>query len=96
MPCFLATPKDTKGHRPRIRYIGQQDELNRRMNETWRRWGAIFKSWFVDFDPVRAKVDGRKSVESAAAAALFPDGLEESELGRIPMAGPSGSWRRSM
>ncbi len=61
-------------------------ELNRRMNETLEAIArAIFKSWFVDFDPVRAKADGRQPAGmDAATADLFPDSLEDSELGRIP------------
>jgi type I restriction enzyme S subunit len=46
---------------------------------------AIFKSWFVDFDPVRAKMEGRQPVGmDAATTALFPDAFEESKLGMIP------------
>jgi type I restriction enzyme S subunit len=46
---------------------------------------AIFKSWFVDFDPVRAKQEGREPEGmDADTAALFPDSFEESELGLIP------------
>ena len=46
---------------------------------------ALFKSWFVDFDPVRAKMEGRvPEGMDEATAALFPDGLEESELGAVP------------
>lgn len=46
---------------------------------------AIFKSWFVDFDPVRAKMEGRQPEGmDEATAALFPDSFEESELGLIP------------
>ena len=46
---------------------------------------ALFQSWFVDFDPVRAKLDGRQpSGLDAATAALFPDSLRESPLGPIP------------
>ena len=46
---------------------------------------ALFKSWFVDFDPVRAKMEGRapESMDEATAA-LFPDSLEETELGVVP------------
>jgi type I restriction enzyme S subunit len=46
---------------------------------------SLFKSWFVDFDPVRAKMEGRvpESMDEATAA-LFPDGFEESELGLVP------------
>jgi type I restriction enzyme S subunit len=47
---------------------------------------ALFKSWFVDFDPVRAKMEGRAPEGmNEATAALFPDGFEESELGLVPM-----------
>ncbi|KSD29091.1 hypothetical protein CDC12_17530 [Pseudomonas aeruginosa] len=46
---------------------------------------ALFKSWFVDFDPVRAKVEGLQPESmDAATAALFPDSFEESELGSVP------------
>jgi type I restriction enzyme, S subunit len=46
---------------------------------------ALFKSWFVDFDPVRAKLEGRAPEGmDEATAALFPDGLEESALGLVP------------
>lgn len=46
---------------------------------------ALFKSWFVDFDPVRAKMEGRAPEGlDEATAALFPDGLNESELGGVP------------
>ncbi|MDO9333221.1 MAG: restriction endonuclease subunit S, partial [Dehalococcoidales bacterium] len=46
---------------------------------------ALFKSWFVDFDPVRAKMEGRTPEGmDEATAQLFPDGLEESELGLVP------------
>ena len=46
---------------------------------------ALFKSWFVDFDPVRAKLEGRAPEGMIdATAALFPDGFEESALGLVP------------
>ena len=46
---------------------------------------ALFKSWFVDFDPVRAKAEGREPEGmDAATAALFPSEFEDSELGQIP------------
>jgi type I restriction enzyme S subunit len=61
-------------------------ELNQQMNRTLEAQArAIFKSWFVDFDPVRAKMDGRQPIGmDAATAELFPDAFEESELGMIP------------
>jgi type I restriction enzyme S subunit len=46
---------------------------------------ALFKSWFVDFDPVRAKMEGRAPAGmDEATAALFPDSFEETELGAVP------------
>ena len=46
---------------------------------------ALFKSWFVDFDPVRAKQQGLVPTDmDEATAALFPDGFEESALGSVP------------
>jgi type I restriction enzyme, S subunit len=61
-------------------------ELNRRENETQEAIArALFKSWFVDFDPVRAKAEGRQPTGmDAETAALFPDSFEDSPLGEIP------------
>ncbi|MBK9349041.1 MAG: restriction endonuclease subunit S [Sulfuritalea sp.] len=67
-------------------------ELNRRMNETLEAMArAIFKSWFVDFDPVRAKASGeppksicRRLGLMPDVLALFPDSFQESALGEIP------------
>jgi type I restriction enzyme S subunit len=60
-------------------------ELNWRMNETLEAMArALFKSWFVDFDPVRAKSEGRDPGLPKEIADLFPDSFEGSELGEIP------------
>ena len=60
-------------------------ELNRRMNETLEAMArALFKSWFVDFDPVRAKMEGHDTGLPRHLADLFPDRLVYSELGEIP------------
>lgn len=61
-------------------------ELNRRMNVTLEAMArALFQSWFVDFDPVRAKLDGRlPAALDPATAALFPGSFDETELGHIP------------
>lgn len=60
-------------------------EQNRRMNVTLESMArAIFKSWFVDFDPVRAKAEGREPGLPDEIANLFPDRFEDSELGEIP------------
>ncbi|MDT9235584.1 MAG: restriction endonuclease subunit S [Limnospira sp. PMC 917.15] len=61
-------------------------ELNQQMNRTLEAIArAIFKSWFIDFDPVRAKMDQRQPAGmDAETAALFPDEFEDSPLGKIP------------
>jgi type I restriction enzyme S subunit len=61
-------------------------ELNRRMNATLEAMArALFKSWFVDFDPVRAKIEGRQPFGlDPATAALFPEHLEQTPLGHTP------------
>lgn len=60
-------------------------EINRQMNETLEAMvRTVFKSWFVDFDPVRAKAEGRDTGLPEEIAALFPDSFEDSELGEIP------------
>ena len=71
-------------------------ELNRRMNATLEAMArALFQSWFVDFDPVRAKLDGRKPIGlDETTAALFPDSFQESSLGHIPKGWESGSILR--
>jgi len=61
-------------------------ELNRRMNATLEAMArALFQSWFVDFDPVRAKLDGRKPVGlDSVTATLFPEHFQDSQAGHIP------------
>lgn len=71
------------------RFFGAVDDritLLRETNATLEAISqALFKSWFVDFDPVRAKTEGRAPEGmDEATAALFSDGLEESELGLVP------------
>lgn len=65
-------------------------ELNRRMNATLEQMArALFKSWFVDFDPVRAKLDSKTPLNlDPATAALFPSEFQETSLGLIPK-----SWK---
>jgi len=68
-------------------------ELNRRINETLEAMArALFKSWFVDFDPVHAKVEGRDPDLSTPLTNLFPDAFEDSELGEIPNGWIGGSF----
>ncbi|QPN69296.1 restriction endonuclease subunit S [Synechococcus sp. CBW1108] len=67
-------------------------ELNRKTNETLEAMAkALFKSWFVDFDSVRAKAEGRSTGLPAEISDLFPDSFEDSELGEIPSGWRTGS-----
>ena len=60
-------------------------ELNRRMNQTLEEMArAIYKDWFVDFGPIRAKLEGREAYLPSDLWDLFPDRLVDSELGEIP------------
>ena len=84
----VLAPTNVDEQRAVVRILSTLDdkiELNRRMSETLEAIGRdIFQSWFVDFDPVRAKVDGRPIGLPAAIANLFPGGFADSELGEIP------------
>ena len=83
IPCLERTEQRAIAH-----ILGTLDdkiELNRRINETLEAMArAIFKSWFVDFDPVRAKMEGRDTGLPPHIADLFPDHLVPSEQGEIP------------
>lgn len=75
------------------RVLGALDdkmELNRRLNRSLEELAqAVFRSWFVDFDPVTAKASGRPPIGlDPATAALFPDHFQDSELGQMPQG-----WR---
>jgi len=69
-----------------LKSLDDKIELNQRMNRTNDAIAqAIFKSWFIDFDPVRAKMEGRQPEGmSKEVADLFPDSFVDSELGMIP------------
>jgi type I restriction enzyme S subunit len=69
-----------------LKALDDKIELNRRMNATLESMArALFQSWFVDFDPVRAKLDGRQPVGlDQGTAALFPAAFEDSSIGPIP------------
>ena len=91
--CVMRVPGEAQ-QRAIAHILGTLDdkiELNRRMNETLEAMArALFKSWFVDFEPVRAKMDGRwhrgESLPGLPAEYydLFPDRLVPSELGEVP------------
>ena len=84
----VRAPKDVNEQRAIAQILGTLDDkidLNRRMNETLEAMArALFKSWFVDFDPVRAKMEGRDPDLPQPLADLFPGRLVDSELGEIP------------
>jgi type I restriction enzyme S subunit len=78
------------------RILGALDdkiELNRRTNETLEAMArALFQSWFVDFDPVRAKMEGRQPEGmDAETAKLFPGSLVPSGIGPIPKGWREGT-----
>ncbi|MFZ2652916.1 MAG: restriction endonuclease subunit S [Burkholderiaceae bacterium] len=87
---FLAfpAPAPTRGQLRIVDTLTALDakiELNRRINETLEAMArALFKSWFVDFDPVRAKAEGRDPGLPKPLADLFPARLVDSELDEIP------------
>ena len=91
-PVSLPSPDDQRAIAHILGTLDDKIELNRRMNETLEAIArAIFKSWFVDFDPVRAKASGeppesicRRLGLTPDLLALFPDRLVDSELGEIP------------
>ncbi|HET6381554.1 MAG TPA: restriction endonuclease subunit S [candidate division Zixibacteria bacterium] len=94
----VLVPLDANEQIAIARILGALDdkiELNRRMSETLEAIArALFKSWFVDFDPVRAKAEGRDPGLPEPIADLFPDRFEDSELGMIPagwVIGPVGT-----
>ena len=65
--------------------LDEKIELNKKTNETLEGiTKSIFKSWFIDFDPVRAKAEGRSTGLPDEISDLFADSLEDSELGEIP------------
>ena len=84
----LRAPRDKTEQRAIAHILGTLDdkiELNRRMNETLEAMArALFKSWFVDFEPVRAKMEGRDTGLPQDLADLFPDRMVDSELGEMP------------
>ena len=81
-------PTDIGEQRSIAHILGTLDdkiELNRRMNQTLEEMArAIYKDWFVDFGPVRAKLEGREPYLPMEVWDLFPDRLVDSELGEIP------------
>ena len=85
-PLFV--PNDDKEKEKIINFLSALEskiKLNQKMNETLEEIAkTLFKSWFIDFDPVRAKAEGRPTGLSKEISDLFPTSFEESEFGAIP------------
>ncbi|HFQ4989615.1 TPA: restriction endonuclease subunit S [Vibrio vulnificus] len=86
---MVRVPSDYDCQKKIASYLSKLDKkisLNTDVNNTLEEIAqAIFKSWFVDFDPVKAKMNGEQPESmDAATASLFPEKLVESELGLIP------------
>jgi type I restriction enzyme, S subunit len=90
IPLMLPPLTDQKAIASVLSALDDKIEVNRRMNSTLEAMArALFQSWFVDFDPVRAKIDGRQPVGiDPVTAALFPTTFQDSEAGHIP-----NGWR---
>jgi type I restriction enzyme S subunit len=85
IPAVVPPPIEQRAIAHILGTLDDKIELNRRMSETLEAMArALFKSWFVDFDPVRAKSEGRDPGLPKPLADLFPDSFEDSELGEIP------------
>jgi type I restriction enzyme S subunit len=91
----VSVPTDVAEQSAIAHVLGALDdkiELNRRMSETLEAMArALFKSWFVNFDPVQAKMNGRHSGLPKSISDVFPDRLVESELGVLPETWKIGS-----
>jgi type I restriction enzyme S subunit len=91
MSVELPPPAEQRAIAHILGTLDDKIELNRRMSETLEEMArSLFKAWFVDFEPVRAKMEGRwqrgQSLPGLPAHLydLFPDRLVDSELGKIP------------
>jgi type I restriction enzyme S subunit len=86
LPILIPPHAEQKAIAAVLGALDNKIELNRRMNATLEAMArALFQSWFVDFDPVHAKLNGRKPMGlDRATAALFPSTFHDSPLGPIP------------
>jgi type I restriction enzyme S subunit len=85
LPIILPPQREREAITHILGTLDDKIELNRRMTETLEAMArALFKSWFVDFEPVRAKAEGRDPSLPKPLADLFPARLVDSELGEIP------------
>jgi type I restriction enzyme S subunit len=93
LPIVLPPPREREAIAHILGTLDDKIELNRRMSETLEAMArALFRSWFVDFDPVRAKAEGRDTGLPPDIADLFPNAFEDSELGGIPRGWEAGCF----
>jgi type I restriction enzyme S subunit len=93
LPLAIPPIKEQKELAAVLSALDSKIDVNRRMSATLEAMArALFQSWFVDFDPVRAKLDGRPPATfDPATAALFSDHLQDSPLGHIPKGWKAGT-----
>jgi type I restriction enzyme S subunit len=92
-PFVVPPPTEQRAIADILGTLDDKIELNQRMNETLEAIArALFKSWFVDFDPVRAKTEGRTRTMPESVSDLFPAQFENSELGPIPVSWRATTW----
>ena len=85
IPCPNFDKNEQRAIAHTLGTLDDKIELNRRMNATLEAMArALFRSWFVDFDPVRAKMEGRDTGLPKDIADLFPNRLVDSKLGEMP------------
>jgi len=86
LPIRLPSPSQQRWIAQILGALDDKIELNHRMSQTLESMArALFKSWFVDFDPVRAKAEGRNTGLPVDLNTMFPSALEESALGETPV-----------
>src|SRR5258706_1936397 len=91
-PILLPPVREQRAIAHILGTLDDKIELNRRMGETLEAIArALFKSWFVDFDPVHAKAEGRDAGLPSHLDALFPNSFEPAELGMVPKGWSKGS-----
>jgi len=84
-PILLPPLKEQRAISCILGTLDDKIELNRKMNETLEAIArSLYRSWFMDFDPVRAKTVNRETGLPKSLARLFPNSFEESDLGEIP------------
>ena len=93
-PIVVPPPSEQRAIADLLESLDAKIELNRRMNATLEAMArALFQSWFVDFDPVRSKLDARPAAAlDPATAALFPDSFDHEVDGAVPKGWTLKRW----